>query len=584
VTIFVILLILSALIQLAPSAKIMLKLGMKQISAVVCTILAETSPQALPLGAACVVSAIKNRFLLQNIQNENPFELLTSLCVLSMEKKPEAHEIARKILETKPLAVCLSLFVWNRPLLEKAAHLIKKQWKNDGIEGFIICGGPEVTADPASFFTEEYILGDNEYLFDFLVSGTGEKAVPDLLEKVFSPAFNHHNLTMDKRIVYGGETDHDVSASPYLDHTLDPDEYGGALWELARGCPFKCSYCYESKGSKKVVYFPMERIRQEIEFFAEKKVSQIFVLDPTYNADVNRALTIISLIKEKLSGAFFHFECRAEFITTQLAKAFASIPCSLQIGLQSSNEKVLALVNRPFNTKEFKRKIALLNESGAVFGFDLIYGLPGDTLAGFMESINYAVSLYPNHLEMFRLSVLPGTDLGDRSAELGLEYDLRPPYLVHSTPSFCEKDLQKAEKLARACNLFYSQGRAVTWFVPVVKLLRINYSKLFEKFSQFMEFITVSSCPSSADIENLQKDFITAQYTEKKLQQYLPWAQDMISLYSALARYEADRSDTLLHLRYKPEALMDVFALDGISFCKINKQGKYNVPASKLIL
>ena len=162
----------------------------------------------------------------------------------------------------------------------------------------------------------------------------------------------------------------------------------------------------------------------------------------------------------------------------------------------------------------------MLFRSGAVFGFDLIYGLPGDTLAGFMESINYAVSLYPNHLELFRLSVLPGTDLHDRAHDLGLVYDVKPPYLVHSTPSFSEQDLFKAEKTAQACNVFYSQGRAVSWFIAVVKLLRINYSKLFEKFSQFMEFITVSSCPSSADIENLQKDFITAQYTEKKLQQY----------------------------------------------------------------
>ena len=54
-------------------------------------------------------------------------------------------------------------------------------------------------------------------------------------------------------------------SSPYLDGTLDPAEYGGALWELARGCPFKCSYCYESKGEKKIQYFPMERIEKELE-------------------------------------------------------------------------------------------------------------------------------------------------------------------------------------------------------------------------------------------------------------------------------------------------------------------------------
>lgn len=581
-TIFVILLILRNLFQLAPTVRTVVKFCMKQISAVVCTILAETSPQALPLGAACVVSAIKKRFFLQQIQNENPFELLTSLCVFSMENEPSAQETAQKILEKKPLAVCFSIFVWNRPLLEKTAHLIKKQWKADGVEGFIICGGPEVTADPASFFTEEYLLGDNEYLFDFLVSGTGEKAVPDVLEKVFSPAFNRSNLTMDKRIVYGGDADHDVSNSPYLDKTLDPDDYGGALWELARGCPFKCSYCYESKGSKKVVYFPMERIRQEINFFAEKKVPQIFVLDPTYNADVSRALEIISLIKEKLRGTFFHFECRAEFITTQLAKAFASLPCSLQIGLQSSSEKVLTLVNRPFNAKEFKRKIALLNENGAVFGFDLIYGLPGDSLGGFLESINYAVSLYPNHLELFRLSVLPGTDLHDRAQELGLIYDVKPPYLVHSTPSFSEQDLLRAEKIAQACNLFYSQGRAVSWFIAVVKPLKLTYADFFKRFAQYLETKPLPSCPSLTDIEKAQKDFVKYLYTEKKLLPLLPWAEDIISLYSAFSRYESDGTDSTLSLRYSAHSLMDVSALDGAEFCRLNRTGRCSITVSKL--
>ena len=85
-------------------------------------------------------------------------------------------------------------------------------------------------------------------------------------------------------------------SSPYLDGTLDPAEYGGALWELARGCPFKCSYCYESKGEKKIQYFPMERIEKELKLFAEKDVPQVFVLDPTYNANKERALSLLKMM------------------------------------------------------------------------------------------------------------------------------------------------------------------------------------------------------------------------------------------------------------------------------------------------
>ncbi len=553
---------------------------MKKISVVVCTILAETSPQALPLGAACIVSAIKKRFSLQQAHKTNPFELIPSLYVFSIEAKPSAAEIAQKILAARPQIVCLSFFVWNRHLLEAAARLIKQQWKKDGTQGFIICGGPEVTADPASFLTEA-ASDDNEYLFDFLTSGAGERAVPEVLEKIFSADFCYENIGVEERIIHGSDTDNDVSASPYLDCTLDPDDYGGALWELARGCPFKCSYCYESKGCKKVVHFPMERIREEIKYFADKKVPQIFVLDPTYNADIPRALEIITLIKKYLPNTFFHFECRAEFLTASLAKAFASIPCSLQIGLQSSSENVLALVNRPFNAKEFKRKIALLNEYGVTFGFDLIYGLPGDTLGGFLESINFAISLYPNHLELFRLSVLPGTDLHDRAKEFGLRCDVKAPYLVHATPSFSEKDLLAAEKIARACNLFYSQGRAVPWFISVVKPLKTNFSDFFKKFASYLETCPLPSS-TSADIEQSQKNFIKILYTEKKLFSLLTWAEDIICLYGALTRYESDGIDSTISLRYRAEYLLSAEALDPLTFCRMNRPGKYSVTVSTL--
>ena len=142
------------------------------------------------------------------------------------------------------------------------------------------------------------------------------------------------------------------------------------------------------------------------------------------------------LIRQKAPNTFFHFECRAELLNPELVAAFSRISCSLQIGLQSARPEVLKLVARSINRKEFAGKIALLNNAGIIFGFDLIYGLPGDNLAGFKESIDYALSLYPNSLEIFRLSVLPGTTLFDQRQELGLVSPTEPPYLVESTPQF----------------------------------------------------------------------------------------------------------------------------------------------------
>ena len=107
-----------------------------------------------------------------------------------------------------------------------------------------------------------------------------------------------------------------------------------------------------------------------------------------------------------------------------------------------------------------------------MFGFDLIYGLPGDTLQGFKNSIDFALSLYPNNLELFCLSVLPGTALHESAPGFGLEWQSGSPYHVVNNPTFSKNDLQKAKRLSFATNIFYTKGRAVPYFNGIVELLK----------------------------------------------------------------------------------------------------------------
>ena len=547
---------------------------------IVCTtVLVETSPQALPLGAACIASAVKHN---EHIASSFSVELLS---FSNEDKSQDVSAIVQKILSGEPskLAfVCFSVYVWNRTVLERVAQRIKQE----SPASVLIAGGPEVTAHPFSF--------EN---FDYTVAGQGECAVPELI--AFLDAKQNDRASMNIAGVY---TRRDAAlfnemspaeqtarlssltraavpaletiASPYLDGTLDPSKYEGALWELARGCPFKCSYCYESKGEKKIAYFPEARLTKELELFAAKKIAQVFVLDPTYNADKKRAVSMLAQISEKAPGMFFYFEARAEFIDRELARAFTKIPCSLQIGLQSANEEVLSLVHRTMNKKQFVKNIGILNEEGVNFGFDLIYGLPGDSLNGFRQSIDFAVSLYPNNIELFCLSVLPGTDLYERSSELHLSFQSEPPYHVQKTNLFTEQDLHRAATLAQSCSLFYSQGRAVPWFVAVTAPLHIKPSVFFSDFILFCEskgIMLEEACVSLSvkKIEELQIAFIREKYIQKKLDRMVAAAIDCILLNNALSQTTADGTEMTVQLHYHPDDLLSEYASD-ISFFATN--------------
>jgi radical SAM superfamily enzyme YgiQ (UPF0313 family) len=302
-----------------------------------------------------------------------------------------------------------SVYVWNRNIFEIAAGHLRSL-----VPGIVLfAGGPEVTANPHSFEVPS--------TFDYLVCGEGETAGVALVRSILEGTPVSRNIT---QFSFCSSHDPDLLQSPWLDGTLSSAvavrDCKGALWELARGCPYKCAYCYESKGKSKLSVFPLERLEKELSYFVGKGIERIFVLDPTYNASRERALVILDLIAQKTGGLHFHFEVRAEHLDREMVKAFGKIPCSLQIGLQSSNSEALKLVNRSMDLELFTKKIAMLNQAGIVFGLDLMFGLPGDSLSTFRASIDYALGLYPNNLDIFRLAVLPGTVLFDKAASLGL--------------------------------------------------------------------------------------------------------------------------------------------------------------------
>lgn len=513
---------------------------------VICTtLLIEKSPQALPLGAACIATAIK-----QDTELKDFCEVSLKAFCLEDKDFPEdkiiaADYIAEKLIEKagniKGAIFCFSCFVWNVGILETSAKSLREK-------GFVcIAGGPEITAHP-SFYKG----------FDYTVSGEGEISVPLLIKKIIQ-------LQKSDKIIISKSPELECLTSPYLDGMFDPSEYGGALWELARGCPFKCAYCYESKGEKTVRLFPMEKIKAELDFFAKKKVPQVFVLDPTYNVNRKRAIELLRLIASKTPDTFYYFEARAEFIDRELAREFTRIPCALQIGLQSENEETLKLVNRPFDKKKFIRGLTVLNEEGVTFGLDLIYGLPGESFESFREGIDFAVSMLPNNLEIFCLSVLPGTELADIADSLGLDYEKEPPYHVIKTNLFSMDDMERARRLAGSCSYFYNAGRAVSWFNAVCRVLKMKASKIFEIFYQKNTMLCENVCNCEckhADIEKVQLHFLKEIFNERGMMKYIHVVEDIVKFYGSISRTTDTGKGEVVVLNYNAEYVASDYASD----------------------
>jgi radical SAM superfamily enzyme YgiQ (UPF0313 family) len=476
------------------------------------------SPQSIPLAGAFLKSYLD--------EYSDPS---AGFCVELIELFADhpTDEATSLILEKKPDLVGFSVYLWNRKKTIEIVPLLRRERPNLIITG----GGPEATADPEGLLRES--------LFDFLIIGEGEVSFYNAIKTLLAgksvtgsegtAALQHGKLFIAKGCPIENL---DTIPSPYLTGAIGLPGQSGVLWQLSRGCAFQCDYCFDSLGIPGVRYFSIKRIRDELLLFSGKEVSQVFVIDSTFNLDKKRAKEILRLIATLAPHVHFHFEVRYDLIDAEMARLFAGINCSLQIGLQSSDPKVNMLVNRRFAPDRFSTKIGMLNQTGVVFGFDLIYGLPGDSLKGFLSSIDYALGLYPNHLDIFPLSVLPGSNLSFKAEILGLHHLASPPYTVSDSPGFPFDDMEKAAGVALSCDIFYSRGKAVAWFNSILRPLGTAPSSFL---SQFREWLKVSHGNivnehdlSDQVINRLQHDFIILLYKTNGLSGLLPAAMDMI--------------------------------------------------------
>jgi hypothetical protein len=475
------------------------------------------SPQALPLANAFLQS------YLTTVSQTETVEIVRADFFLGQQPADCADTIAA----LRPALVGFSMYVWNRGMCREIADELGRQLP--GITLF--AGGPEATADPGGV-----LAGDS---FDFLISGEGEgpfAALCALLSKGEAvdgiPGIATRTASGVSLIPAMPLADLDTIPSPWLNDTLQTESYPGILWQLSRGCGFSCDFCFDSRDSHGVRRFSLERIEAELRYFASQGVSQVFVLDSTFNQDQRRAKTILRMIKKIAPQIHFHFEVRSEFIDREMAELFAGTTCSLQIGLQSADPQVLKQVGRVFRRDDFVNRTMLLNETGAVFGFDLMYGLPGDTLTGFRESLDFALRLYPNHLDIFPLAILPGTALATRAESIGLQHLPTPPYTLVSAPGFNADDMGTAQVLATACDIFYTRGRAVAWFNGVLHALGLRPAQFLQRFAEWLQAEKGSGISeidlSDDQIWRLQRAFLTSTFSPKKLQRFLPAVLDLL--------------------------------------------------------
>lgn len=413
-------------------------------------------------------------------------------------------DIVRSLAELKTPLVLFSVYIWNKEILFKVIHELKKISPTT----IIGVGGPEVS------YTSETVL-QKEAALDFVVMGEGEKTIAHITENFFVNGMS--SLKTIPGVVYRDSLDStsiiktpqsepvelDELPFPYEQFLPENQQIGieDAIdsenrifyYESSRGCPFSCSYCLSSV-DKRVRFSSLEKVFTELDYFLTAKVPLVKFVDRTFNLKEDRYLAIWQYILEHHNQkTMFHFEIAAEQFSERVLDFLQTVPegiMQFEIGIQSITPKTLQEIGRSANLEKLTQIIKRIPATIHTH-LDLIAGLPHETLADFKNSFNFVLNLKPDMLQLGFLKILSGTQmeafaLKSRNSQSQYQWLSHPPYEVIQSSDMSFEDicfLKDVEQLLDAyynsSNFFYTMNYI---FEVVAQTKTVTVFDFFEKF------------------------------------------------------------------------------------------------------
>ena len=300
--------------------------------------------------------------------------------------------------------------------------------------------------------------------------------------------------------------------------------------------------------------FKTSELEAQIETLSQKGITEFSIHDASVAKDKRRVLKIINLIAQYAPDVFVSILTDASVIDREVAAAATQIFCSFDIPLevQSKGGKIL------FDKKFYSAKARLLNDFGLVFGFQLTYAqVPGDSLKLFLDRLAFAVQQYPNHIDFAQTM----NSEEEKTAKV--------------TGFFSAQDIRYARDLAFSCRTFYTSGRAVPWFLSVLKPLRIYASRFFADFAEWQRCNNcdyksgfVPEAVPHKDIEKMQMLFLEQKYEEKGQHSLILLVKDIVAINGAMSRVAGEGEESTIVTSYNPDDLLSEEAVDLTAFCE----------------
>lgn len=370
----------------------------------------------------------------------------------------DVNDVLKVIDETRSRFLALGAYIWN----EKYILDVIRWTKVHHPETIIIMGGPQVTYGDHNLVREYPGV-------DYFIRGEGEVPFTELINTL-SRYETLNRAFLDKYAIYTPETlrhgkcdriftvdDLDKLESPYLNRILPVEQNQEFVrWETLRRCPYQCSFCQYHLAGHKMVEINHGRLFRELEYFKEKEVQEINVLDPIFNLRPKHYLEICQKIDVLGLQARFYFQGRLELLCRKAGEQFLEF-CRdhdvwLEFGVQTFREEESEAIERGNNYPKIDKALELLHQFDVPFDLHLIFGLPFQSFDDFLWNYDRARDAQPSGLYVFPLNVLKGTNLYQKRDEWEYTFDTDDNNIFLKSKWMVEHEVECLKGVAEGIN------------------------------------------------------------------------------------------------------------------------------------
>jgi len=298
----------------------------------------------------------------------------------------------------------------------------------------IVFGGAHHTLGDSAFLVEHAeldfaISGEYEfpllYLMQALRDGSPLDSIPALSRRI-----NGDDIHITPRsTVQPNLDDFPWPARDMLPMERYNDRPGGipapSLQLLAsRGCPFGCIFCawpqlmyggksYRTRSPKDVV----DEIEACVKRFGFKS---FYFDDDTFNVGKERILSLCHEIKERNLGLPWAVMARADQMDRELLVTLKDAGLTaLKYGVESGSQDILKIACKDLNLPKVMETVLITRELGIHYHLTFMLGLPGETTETARQTIDLALELDPDSLQLSIATPFPGSRFHNMLLEKG---------------------------------------------------------------------------------------------------------------------------------------------------------------------